>query len=410
MPRWAPWVWSAIVLAAYAAGQAVVWYASVTMLHPPSWRAALPIPVAPHGIAHPDLVEAAMLLLGAIETYALLGLYRTRISFALIAAGFAGLTLISIASPAFVSPDAYAYVGNAVLGLQSYAPPAGDLPGAYAVVNRLFGTPLPPAPYGPLWLAIARGVAAIAPTLGLKLLALRFFCAACFGGLLLALRAAGVSQRVLALAALNPAIAQQYVADAHNDLLAIVLVVTGAVLVRYGRMAAAAGVIAVAGLVKLPFVVLALPIFAYGRSRWAGYAAGTCAIAAALAVSWLSAGAPYFRGLMVHVPLPGPQFAANAAVTLVALTLLGSATIGGRRFRSAVWILPMAASYVAPWYATYGVPYALARRRIIAYLLVGLPLACALVDVKFMRAWTYAVVALVVVTLAWPNRRARELA
>ncbi len=388
VPRWRAWCWVATLLVAYAAQLEVVRYAALSLASSNQWRSQLPIPVAEHGMGHPDLVEATLLCLALYESFVLYALYRTMPSRRVIVGGAALMVALSIAAPAFISPDAYAYVGDALLGLRAYAPPRSDFTAEYGLINRFFAAPMLPAPYGPLWIAVARLVTGIAPTLLTKLIALRLLGAASFLALLAALKAYGVRPRLLAVAALNPAIAQQYIADAHNDLLGIALVVAAAALARQRRALIASGITAAAGLVKLPFTVLALPIFAAVKPRWLRYACAAGAIALAIAISWWGAGAAYFRGLNVHVPAPGPVYALNVAVSLAALFLLGLATIGGRRFYSAVWLIAMMSSYVATWYVAYGLPYALARHRIIAYLLIALPFACAAVDAKFMRPWT----------------------
>ncbi|MBV8375059.1 MAG: hypothetical protein JO302_06075 [Candidatus Eremiobacteraeota bacterium] len=396
VPRLRPGLLAAFLVAAYAAQLAVVRYGATSIGGAAAWRTQLPIPVAEHGMAHPDLLEAALLGLALAQSCLLFALFRAKPSRGIVAAGSVAMVVLSLAAPAFISPDPYAYVGDALLGWGAYAPPHREFTGEYALINRFFAAPMLPAPYGPLWLTLARLVTESAPTLLAKLVALRVFGAACFVALLMCLRAYGVPPRLLAIAAVNPAIAQQYIADAHNDLLGIAIVVAAAALVRRRRALVGSGVAAAAGLVKLPFTVLALPIFARTQSRPLRYACALGAIALAAAVSWLAGGAAYFGGLNVHVPAPGPVYALNAVVSIAALFMLGTAAIGARRRYSGVWLIAMMSSYIATWYAAYGLPYALARHRLLAYLLIALPFACALVDAKFMRPWTPVVLAMVV--------------
>jgi hypothetical protein len=391
VPRSPPGLLIAALVAAYAAQLAVIRYAATSIAGAAAWRAQLPIPVAEHGMAHPDAIEIALLVLAFVESYLLFALFRAKASPVVLAAGTAAMLVLSLAAPAFISPDPYAYAGDAMLGRGAYTPPRTAFSGEYALINRFFQAPMLSAPYGPLWIALARLFTAGAPALLAKLLALRLLGAASFVALLAALRAYGVPPRLLAIAAMNPAILQQYVADAHNDLLGIVMVVAAAALIRKRRALLATGVTAAAGLVKLPFTVLALPIFAGVERRPLRYACAFSAIALAALVSWLAGGAAYFHGLNVHVPTPGPVYALNAAVSIAALFMLGSAAIGSRRRYSGVWLIAMMSSYIATWYAAYGLPYALARHRLLAYLLIALPFACALVDAKFMRPWTPAV-------------------
>jgi hypothetical protein len=385
-----PWVWIAALVASYAASIAVVWYAATTVAAAVPWRQTLPIPVAEHGMAHPDAVEAVLLAIAVVQTYALVGLYRSAPGRTAIVAGLAAMLALSLAAPAFISPDPYAYVGDALLGRLAYAPPNVAFPGEFASIDRLFAPPLLPAPYGALWIALAQLATAGFPTLLGKLIGLRLLGAACFVGLAAAMRACGFPLRIVALAAVNPMLAQQYVADAHNDLLGIVLLVAAFALMR-ARPLLGTALTVVAALVKLPFVVIALPVFARIQPAAARYALYCGAVGAALGLSWASGDAAYFRGLTVHVPAAGAVYFFNAAVALAALALLALAAAGGRRLATALWTVPMMGSYVATWYMTYGLPYALARRRLTVYLLTVLPIASLLVDAKFMRPWTYAV-------------------
>lgn len=412
VPAWRAPVWIVLLVASYAAQLAIVWYAAATVASVQPWRSALPIGVAEHGMAHPDAVEAGLLIVTAVQVWALAGLYRSRAAWSAIGLGFAALVALSIAAPATISPDAYAYVGDALLGQNAYSPPNTLFPGEFAAIDRFFNPPLLPAPYGPLWLALDRLVTAPFATLGAKIVALRAFGVLCYLGLIAALRACSVSRSAIALAAVNPAIAQQYVADAHNDLLGIAFIVVAAALIAARRPFAGAAAVVVAALVKLPFVLLALPVFVRIRPSALRYALCAGAIGLALALSWIGGGSAYLQGLTVHVPLAGAVFFTNAAVTIAALTLLGLAAVAARRYASAIWIFPMMSSYIATWYMTYGLPYALQRRRILVYLLAALPLATMLVDAKFMRPWTFAAVlpAVVILDVALASRRTRNTA
>ena len=408
-PAWPAWAWCAILVGTYAMQLGLVWYAATAISANEPWRALLPIGVASHDAKHPDATAAALLALGALQSVALLGLYRSAAQRRVLVLGAAALLLLSFAAPAFISPDPYAYVGDALLGWSSYAPPHRDLPGDYALVNRFFTTPMLPAPYGPLWIAIARLVSNPFPSLLGKLLAFRALGAASFVAFLAGLRALGMPRRILAVAALNPGLAMQYVASAHNDLLGVAAIVIAAALLRRNPVVAC-GLVVVAALIKLPFAILGLPIFAAVPSRPARYACATAVVSAGVALSWFGAGAGYFQGLAVHVPEVGFVHLLNAAVSVAALAAIAVAFLGGRRLASAVWLMPMMGSYIASWYVSYGVPYALARRRILGALLVLMPFAALLLDAKFMRVWTYAVVVPAIVILAIATRMKNERA
>ncbi len=406
-PSWPAWVWCAMLAITYAAQLALVWYAATAIVTREPWRALLPIGVASHDAPHLNLIAAAMLALAAVQSFALLALYRSAPSRRLIFAGVAVLVVLSFVAPAFISPDPYAYVGDALLGSGSYGPPHRDLPGEFALVNRFFASPMLPAPYGPLWIAIARIVADPFPSLLGKLLAFRALGAVSFVAFLAALRALGAPRRIVAVAALNPGLAMQYVSNAHNDLLGIAAIVLAAALLRRNAVAAC-GLVVVAALIKLPFAILGLPIFAAVESRVARYACAGAILASAIAISWFGAGAGYFQGLAIHVPEVGVVHLLNAAVGIAALAAIAVAFLGGRRLFSATYLMPMMGSYIASWYVTYGVPYALGRRRILGGLLVTLPFAAILLDAKFMTVWTYAMVVPGVVVVAIAARLRNE--
>lgn len=408
-PRWPAWVWIAFCVALYALHLAAMWFAASYVGTPIHWPSPAPIGVASADVRAPDLFEAGLLALGAAQSYALLGLYRARAAGAPVAAGFVAMMLLSLASPAFESPDAYAYAGDAILGLHAYAPPHDDFTGQYETINRYFMSPMLPAPYGPLWIALVQIVTAPAHALLGKLLLLRAFGALCFVGLLAALRAFGVAPRAIAIAALNPALAAQFVCDAHNDLLGLTLLVAAAALLRRGSSVAGAATVAVAALIKLPFAAIGVPVFAEVRNRPLRYACAAAAVSLAAALSWFGGGAAYFRALAVHVPAAGAAYAFNLAIALAAVAILAIAFLGGRRLQTGVWPIAMMSAYVAAWYVPYGIAYALAKRRILAYMLLALPLACALLDAKFMRWWTsLLVLPLVVVLSVLPNLPKRE--
>lgn len=406
-PRLPPWLCAATVVVAYAVQLGAIAYAARTTLGAEPWRASLPIGVASPSVPNPDAFEALLLALALLQTLALAWLPRGTPRGVTIG-GCAALIALAFAAPAFESPDAYAYVGNALMGIGSYAPPPGPLPGDAAAITYLFHPPLLPAPYGPLWLAIVRVVTGPFAALGAKLLALRALGAFGFLALLAALRAAGVPARVVTLAALNPALVMLYVGDAHNDVLGLAAIAGAAALLRSRYYLVASAAIAVAGLIKLPFALLGLPVLAAIRSRTVRYALAALAPLAAATVSWYAGGAAYFAGLRVHVPVAAtaPTFLANLAVAAAGLAALAVALARGCRRKTAVWPIAMMSSYVAMWYLPYGLPYALGRHRILTYLLVALPFACAAIDAKFMRGWTWAALA-IAIAAAYAGARGR---
>jgi len=203
------------------------------------------------------------------------------------------------------------------------------------------------------------------------------------------LRALRVPRRILAVAALNPGLAMQYVAGAHNDLLGIAAIVVAAALLRRSAVVAC-GLVVVAALIKLPFAILGLPILARCRPAPLGTLALSRSSRAPLPSPGSAPAPAIFKASPCTFRKSGFVHLLNAAVSVAALVAIAVAFLGGRRLRNAVWLMPMMGSYIASWYVTYGVPYALARRRILASLLVLMPFAALLLDAKFMREWTFA--------------------
>jgi hypothetical protein len=395
-PRLPAWAWIAGLIATYAAQLGAIWYTAVAAIPAEPWRAHIPIGVASHTVPYAGLVSAVLLVLTLVQSYALLALYRRPATRVTVVVGAIVMCAFSLAAPAFVSPDPYAYAADAMLGRASYVPPPVPFGGEFAPIDRFFSAPMLPSPYGPLWTIVAGLITAPFATLLGKLIALRVLGLLSYVALLAALRACGAPARLLAIAALNPGLLLQYVASAHNDLFGIVALVAAAAFASRNAIVAT-GLLVVGALVKLPFVVLGLPVLAAVRSRPARYACAAVALVAAVALSWWGAGSGYFSGLTVHVPAPGPVYVVNSIVALLALIAIGVAFVGGPRVRAAVWLIPMASSYVASWYLIYALPYALARRRMLAYLLIAFPFADVLIDAKFMHWWTYAIVLPIVV-------------
>ncbi len=403
-PRLPSWAWISGLIATYAAQLAAIWYGASAVVASEPWRAHLPIAVAGHDYPYQGWVSGLLLVLSLAQSYALLALYRQPATRGGVLFGAIVMSALSLAAPAFISPDPYAYVGDALLGTASYAPPSTPFGGQFAPIDRFFAAPMLPSPYGPLWTVVAQLVTAPFGSLFAKLMALRGLGLLSYIALLAALRACRVPLRIVAIAALNPGLLLQYVACAHNDLIGIVALAAAAAFAARSAFIAT-GLLVVGGLVKLPFVLLGLPVLASVRSRPLRYVCAAAAIGLAIGLSRWGAGPGYFAGLAVHVPAPGPVYALNIIVTALALVAIGIAFIGGPRLRSAIWLIPMASSYVASWYLLYALPYALARRKMLVYLLVAFPFADVLIDAKFMQWWTYAIVLPLVVLASVVRKR-----
>jgi len=391
------------LVATYALQLEVVGYAVHHQALPLGSTGVLPLPLLGRIASNPDLVSLAMLVCGGVQTYALWNLYRCAWLPRAVFTGAAVMAVVSLLSPAMLYADTYAYVGNALLGLRSYAPPAVSFTGEFAAISRWWGTPVPATPYGPLWIGVAWLVTTPFASLLGKIVALRLLGLLSLAGLLAVLRAAGLPRRVLLLLALNPALYFQFVVSAHNDVFGILLVIAGGLYVRAKPFVATA-LLTAGALVKLPFALFAAPLLVAQTSLPVRAGMLVAVVALATAGTLLAGGAGYLHAQSSHLTSYGFAAVTTAAVAIVALVLIGRAFLGKRRFLSAVWLIPLVPAYTLAWYVLWSLPYAIARRRIAAYLLICYPLASILFEVQFMRPWTLFVVLPTVVAvqaLAW---------
>jgi hypothetical protein len=408
-PRLAAWAWVALLVVSYALQLGVIRYAALDQPGMPAWRFAMPIPVIDdRGLptANGDIVTAIMLILAALQSYALLALYRARcIARPLLWTGCAVLLALSLFAPALMSFDMYGYVRGAVLGVSSYAPADIPFSGDYHILNLWFAGPIYTL-YGPLWIAMAQAVTFAAPTFFAKMVSFRVLGVFLYVAFLAGLRACGVKPRMMAVAALNPGLMLEYVANAHNDFIAIVVLVVAAAFVR-ARPLIGLGLIAVAGLVKLPYAIFGLPLLSRIRPVWLRFAAAAVMLAVVVAISWIGGGATYFSTVIGHIGAR-PEDIVHRIAGAAALLAIFLALIGSRRYRATAWAMPQLAASVFAWYLVWGLPYALARHRTLSYLLVCFPLAVILLESAFFQTWEITVVipALVLLSLFAPQRKA----
>jgi hypothetical protein len=222
---------------------------------------------------------------------------------------------LALAPPMF-SRDVYSYLAQGQLvgrGLDAYA--VG--PAALGAGNPLAAQVHPlwmhtPAPYGPVFLAVAAvvvwvtGTHLVAGVLGMRLVALMSVAVLAVVVPRLAPRCRIDPGLAVWLGVLNPLVLVHVVAGAHNDALMIALLMTGLLLASghrrsrsapSWRMAPAVVLVTLAALVKAP-AALALAYLAHlwavrlgGRWRWiAGIGATTAVAAATVAAVTLGTG------------------------------------------------------------------------------------------------------------------------
>jgi hypothetical protein len=300
---------------------------------------------------------------------------------ALIMYGFA------ISTTTVATSDLYAYIAYAKFGWQAYSPPNVPFSGPFAMLNgeiaRAWGT-LNPAPYGPLFIALDHVVAAPAASVMQALVALRLLALAALMVCVMSLRALRFGTPLLAVVALDPQIVDNYVFDAHNDILAVAAVLAAMAIAKRSRIAAIVLAIA-AGLIKAPYALLALLVSVDEPSlpRRTGVAAivavGTVAISAV-------GGSAYLHALTWHgVEYGIGEFSllttsVHALAAAVAIAAICAAIIFRRTLFSAVWVFPALAAQSLHWYAALGIPYAVVQRRNAAFFFALFPVTTYLLN------------------------------
>nr|WP_230416162.1 polyprenol phosphomannose-dependent alpha 1,6 mannosyltransferase MptB [Micromonospora tarapacensis] len=215
----------------------------------------------------------------------------------------AAITLACWAGPLLLAPplfsrDAYSYLAQGAMvlaDLDVYQLGVAHLGGGLAAeVPQMWQQT--PAPYGPLFLALAAGVSALSGGhLALGVLALRLVAVVGLALIVVNLpplaRHWGVDPAVaLWLGVLNPLVPLHLVAGAHNEAVMLGLLVVGLRLAVTGRFGAAAVLVTLAALVKVP-AVLGLLVVAAIAVRRVGVRAAAArivgfAVVTGAAVTW----------------------------------------------------------------------------------------------------------------------------
>ncbi len=364
-----------------------------------------------------------------------------------------------LVGPPIFSKDLYSYVGQGLIahrGLNPYTkPPAvlgnGPLLNSIASVWRHS-----PAPYGPFFVEIARGITAVVTgSIVSQVLAMRALEIA--GMALIVIFLPRLAERLgadrgiaLWLGALSPLVLLSFMASGHNDCLMIGLVVAGVALSLDGRRSIGLVLCALGALVKAP-AAAALVFLAIDELRASGWTRRTwrvvakvvaipaltvlvVTLATGLGWRWLepsnlkipaelhidatptvSIGVAISRVLSVlhlHVSQPG-------AVTAVQTVGGVLAAIGGiwlaLRFRrenlvrvlaALLALVVLAGPTLWPWYLTWGIILLAATRsqrsRILAFAAAaGMLLAGPVGTPQLSGYWFWAVSAITVTGCAW---------
>ncbi|HTV74717.1 MAG TPA: hypothetical protein VME66_13555 [Candidatus Acidoferrales bacterium] len=296
------------------------------------------------------------------------------------------LTVTAVSAPAMESADLYSYAGLA-RSAAPYEPTNIPFSGDAAIINRLWGVPLLPSPYGPLWLAISKAVITPAHDLGTQLIALRLLEVASLAACLLLLRALKVSRATLALIAINPAVYDLFIAEGHNDIMGVAFLLSATWARRYSAPLAIV-LASAAGLIKLPFALLAMLVFVPETTLRRRLLLGAAPAVLTVAISALAGGIPYSQALhRVYQAYTATATPIDSLLQLaLALLAVGSVlfTVLYRRFLpGAVWAFPALGHFALAQYLAWSFPYALAMREPPLWFFASLPVAVYLLNTDF---------------------------
>lgn len=272
-----------------------------------------------------------------------------------------------------VNADVYAYVAYAHLTTaQAYHPVPGMFGGSLAALNELpnhlwFVNRVPnhiwyglePAPYGPLWLALAHNTIGLTSNFAAGIYISKAVNAAAFLVCVWSLLALGVNRGLVALFALNPAIIFEAVAEGHNDILAIACIFAGLALAQK-RPWLGTVVAGLAGLIKLPYLLISLLVTAAFERPQLRVAAGAAVIAVVAALSYFDGGGAYWYSLVHHVKgnaEPIRQSALHDLMVLASIAAVGAAVLLRRYFAPAAYVFPALFAKIHAWYLIASLPY-----------------------------------------------------
>ncbi|MEV4767473.1 polyprenol phosphomannose-dependent alpha 1,6 mannosyltransferase MptB [Micromonospora chokoriensis] len=326
----------------------------------------------------------------------------------------AALTLACWAGPLLVAPplfsrDAYSYLAQGAMVLADidvYRHGVTQLGGALAgEVPQMWQQT--PAPYGPVFLAVAAVVSgATGGKLVLGVLGLRLVAVVGVALLVAYLprlaRHCGVDpSAALWLGVLNPLVPLHLIAGAHNEAVMLGLLVAGLSLAFEHRYGAATVLVTLAALVKVPAVVALLVVVSLAArhrglltsvARTAGVAVGTAA-----AVTWVT-GIGYGWVGALGTPMYRHSWSISSALGRVALRVAGRSGLhlgdAPMRLCLALGVVAALAVAVAAWWH---------RRRLGPAYALGLVLLAAALLGPATRPW-YALWGLVLVAAAARGR------
>jgi len=302
---------------------------------------------------------------------------------------FAAMAAYALLARGTASSDLYAYIADARLGFACYAGNVTLADGPFRAVEYFWGHPPIPCAYGPVWTWLVHVTIGALRDTHSAIVAMRLLSLGSFVAMLAALRRLDVGAAFVVALALDPAMLLQYVADGHNDLFSVALVLWARQLAVRHNVLGALVLAAAAGASKVAFLPIAMLAFVDAPQRNRRIAYALAAVAGGVFLSLVFGGAPYLHALLVTTQIypaalqPGGAILPRVATFAIVATI-GFAIVRRRTAWPASWGFASLGSVIFPWYFAWGIPYA-ALDAIAAWpFLVSLPI------VMFLNATTYA--------------------
>jgi len=363
----------ALLCAVFALQTALTDRAVLAQTPLPDWFRGLPLlyfaPYPPISAAVDESLVQWTQLLAVVESAILLGMYFALRRIDCRGRAFARVTFLSMAILSIIAlrsvttdVDSYLYIGHALVWTREYVAPPIPFIGEDAVINRMWGMPLLPSAYGPLWGLIARlslgGTRALwQQAFEMRLLGL-IAIAVCVA---YASRLQGSSVATL-LFALNPAMYVRYLTRAHNDLTGVAFIFVAAAARK--RTWLAVLLVAAAGTIKFPLVLGGLIVFWDRPTMAKRLVPALAATVLAIGASWVFGGTAYVNALKVlyrlydHSPTPLEQVF-HLLLIAVAFAAVVLVLIRQRFLFGAGWSFVSLGQFPLAHYLAWCLPYVL---------------------------------------------------
>ncbi len=377
---------SASAWIAVGAADGVYWLELPTHGHPSWIDGPLRGLASTVGSLPPAALSVSLIILSVAYFVALSCAQSIRLRFALGAIVLANVAFTL--GPTLVSTDVFGYIAYArelvLHGLNPYLVPPSAL-GHDSILPLVFWRHAT-SPYGPLFSGLSAPLGLVSNPLALwvyKALAGVASIGIAFLVAMIARRRGASPARAAIFVGLNPIVLFYAVSGAHNDLLAVVLILAGVWFIVGGRCATGAGVVLAGAAIKLT-LGLALPFVLLGARRRGAAALGAAVTIAALGLMTVLVFGTHFVDQLhristdpeFDIAFSGPdrlagalgthigsvvRIASTAFAALSAFAAILWAWRGGDWITAAGWAflaLIAAIASLAPWYLIWLLPLA----------------------------------------------------